>query len=94
MNLPGKGSGGEPAENRCEDMFLASKGQVVVVCMNGHYRANDEASFASEQPPRTFGFAMGSGAVFVPLVEVYEIWEGLVTFSVSALAFLSGCGSS
>ena len=44
--------------------------------MNNHHRANDEASLASEQPPRTLGFAMGSGAVFVPQAEVYEIWEG------------------
>ena len=43
--------------------------------MNIHHWANDEASLASEQPPRTFGFAMGSGAVFVPQVEVYEDWE-------------------
>ena len=62
--------------------------------MNGHYRANDEAAFASEQPPRTFGFALGSGAVFVPQVEVYENWEGHVTFSVAALTFLSCCGCS
>ena len=46
-----------------------------VICMNNHHRANDEASLASEQLPRTFGFAMGSGAVFVPPVEVYENWE-------------------
>ena len=75
MNLPGKGSGGEPAEKRFEDLFLALEGQVAFVCLNGHYRANDEAYFASEQPPRTFGFAMGSGAVFVPQVEVYKNWE-------------------
>ena len=43
--------------------------------MNNHHLANGEASAASEQPPRTFGFARGSGAVFVPPVEVYEIWE-------------------
>ena len=46
-----------------------------VICSNTHHQANDEASFASEQSPRTFGFAMRSGAVFVPPVEVYENWE-------------------
>ena len=62
--------------------------------MNGHYRANDEASFASEQLQRTFGFAMGSGAFFVPQVEVYENWEGSLIFSDAALTFFSCCGSS
>ena len=41
--------------------------------IDNHYRANDEVSYAREQLQRTFGFAMGSGAVFAPQVETYEI---------------------
>ena len=61
VNMPGKGSGGEPAEKRCEDYFLASEGQAVVVCMNDHHRANDEASFASEQPRKPLVLPRGLG---------------------------------
>ena len=46
---------------------------MVYVCENDFYRANDEASYAREQLQRTFGFAIGSGAVFAPQVETYEI---------------------
>ena len=45
---------------------------MVIVFENDHYRANDEASNAREQLQRPFGFAGGSGAVFVPQVEAYE----------------------
>ena len=45
---------------------------MVVVLENDGYRANDEASFAREQLRRTFGFAMGSEAVFVPQVQAYQ----------------------
>ena len=62
----------ESAEKRREGGLLTSKGQVVVVLENDRYRANDEASFAREQLQRTFGFAMGSDAVFVPQVEAYR----------------------
>ena len=63
---------GEPAEKCREGGLLTSKGQVVVVLENDVYRANDEASFAREQLQRTFGFAMGSDAVFVPQVDAYK----------------------
>ena len=63
---------GEPAETRREGGLLTSKGQVVVVWENDHYRVDDEASFAREQLQRTFGFAMGFDAVFVPQVEIYK----------------------
>ena len=63
---------------------------MVVVCENDHSRANDEASHAREQLQRTFGFAEGSGAVFVPQDEAYENWEGHMKFNDSALAFLIG----
>ena len=71
----GKRSGGEPAEKRSEVIFLASQGQVLVFGVIYQHRANDVASFARELLPRTFGFAMGSAAVFVPQVEVFEIWD-------------------
>ena len=71
----GKRSGGEPAEKRSEVIFLASQGQVLVFGMFCQHRANDEASFARELLPRTFGFAMGSAAVFVPQVEVFEFMD-------------------
>ena len=67
---------GEPAEKRREGRLLSSKGQVVVVCKDDHYRANDEASHAREQLQRTFGLAMGSGAVLVPQVEAYGKIDG------------------
>ena len=68
-------------------MFLASHGQVLVICVNYQHRANDVASFARELLPRTFGFAMGSAAVFVPQVEVFEFRES-VAFQGSGLSFL------
>ena len=67
----GRRTAGAPAEKRREGRLLTSKGQVVVVLENDRYRANDEASFAREQLQRTFGFAMGSDAVFVLQVEAY-----------------------
>ena len=67
---------GEPAEKRREGRLLSSRGQVVVVCKDDHYRANDEASHAREQLQRTFGLAMGSGAVLVPQVEAYGKIDG------------------
>ena len=45
---------------------------MVVVLESDRYRANGEAFFAREQLQRTFAFAMGSDAVFVPQVEAYK----------------------
>ena len=64
-----------PRKEKVWGCFSRVEGPGGVIRMNHHHRANDEASLASEQPPRTFGFAMGSGAVFVPQVEVFVIWE-------------------
>jgi hypothetical protein len=85
--LSGKRKEGEPAEKRREGGLLTSKGQVVVVCENDHYRANDEASNAREQLQRTFGFAEWSGAVFVPQVEAYEKDIADLMFIVTSLTF-------
>jgi hypothetical protein len=46
-------------KNRERSGFLTSKGQVVVVCADDFYRANDEVSNAREQLQRTFGVAIG-----------------------------------
>ena len=45
----------------------------MVVYADDSYRANDEVSYAREQLQRTLSFAEGSGAVFAPQVETYEI---------------------
>ena len=93
MNLPGKGSVVNLPRKGVRIIFLASQGQVLVICVNYQHRANDVASFARELLPRTFGFAMGSAAVFVPQVEVFEFRE-TVAFQGSGLSFSSLSGSS
>ena len=75
MNLPGKGLAVNLPRKGVRIFFLASQGQVLVICVIYQHRANDVASFARELLPRTFGFAMGSAAVFVPQVEVFEIMD-------------------
>jgi hypothetical protein len=75
VNLPGKGSGVNLPRKGVRIYFLASQGQVLVIRMIYQHRANDVASFARELLPRTFGFAMGSAAVFVPQVEVFEFLD-------------------
>ena len=78
MNLPGKGSVVNLPRKGVRIIFLASQGQVLVICVIYQHRANDVASFARELLPRTFGFAMGSAAVFVPQVEVFEFMDPLL----------------
>ena len=85
MNLPGKGSEVNLPRKGVRFIFLSSQGQVLVIRMNFQHRANDVASFARELLPRTFGFAMGSAAVFVPQVEVFEFMDPLLF---KALGFL------
>ena len=75
MNLPGKGVAVNLPRKGVRFIFLASQGQVLVFGVICQHRANDVASFARELLPRTFGFAMGSAAVFVPQVEVFEIMD-------------------
>ena len=85
MNLPGKGSVVNLPRKGVRIYFLASLGQVLVFRVIYQHRANDVASFARELLPRTFGFAMGSAAVFVPQVEVFEFLDPLLF---KALGFL------
>ena len=80
VNLPGKGSEVNLPRKGVRFIFLSSLGQVLVIRINFQHRANDVASFARELFPRTFGFAMGSGAVFVPQVEVFENREDHLLF--------------
>ena len=67
---------------------------MLVICVNDQHRANDVASFAREQLPRTIGFAMGLEVVFVPQVEVYENLEDQMLFRVLGSLFPLRCGSS
>ena len=77
MNLPGKGSEVNLPRKGMRIFFSLVAGPGVVFCVFYQHRANDVASFARELSPRTFGFAMGSGTVFVPQVEVWESGMGL-----------------
>ena len=94
MNLPGKGSEVNLPRKGVRFIFLSSLGQVLVIRMNFQHRANDVASFARELFPRTFGFAMGSGTVFVPQVVVLELGVVQELFRALGYLFPQRCGSS
>ena len=74
MYLPGKGSEVNLPRKGMRIYFSFVAGPGAGFCVINLHRANDVASFARELFPRTFGFAMGSGTVFVPQVVVLELW--------------------